>query len=415
MKRRKFLGSTSLASAFALLGPEKMTAALKTWDNLATIEDSFGLKITKITPIVVPYASYVKVETNAGITGWGESDKDFRPLGKIFLEEVVIKHLIGKNPMSIDSIWNYMYFKSYDEGGYGLVAGALAGIDNALWDIKGKALGVPVSDIIGGRFRDKVKCYGSFGANVYSHEKKKYEGRKKKTPLEMAKIASGFAELGYTAIKVRMQIRQLNIDPNPDPSFDTVKEVRAAVGDDMTIFFDANNGYTPHRAIEVGKKLRELYNIATIEEPVTMNNYHALNEVSTALDFPITAGEHEYTRWQFRDLIQIGHVDIINPDLLKSGGMSECLKIAQMASAFDKRFMIHSAYPMIGTSAGLQFAASQPNAMEYQEYVGPRPWMGLQKYFKNDLEFQNGYLNLPTGPGWGLEMDEKILLKDALN
>ena len=144
-----------------------------------------------------------------------------------------------------------------------------------------------------------------------------------------------------------------------------------------------------------------------------MNNYHALREVTDALDFPITAGEHEYTRWQFRDLVQIGNADILNPDVLKSGGMSECLKIAQMASAFDKRFMIHSAYPMIGTSAGLQFAASQPNAMEYQEYVGPRPWMGLQKYFKNDLEFNQGFLKVPTEPGWGLEMDEKALLKDA--
>ncbi|GAB5476103.1 MAG: galactonate dehydratase [Maribacter sp.] len=412
MNRRNFIGSTSLVGAIGLLHPTAVAATIKNFERSTPVIKS-GLKITKITPVYVQYAMYVKVETDAGITGWGEADKDFRPLGAIFLEEAVIKHLIGKDALAIDEIWNYMYFKSYDEGSFGLVAGALAGIDNALWDLKGKALGVPVSDLIGGRFRDSVKCYGSFGANVYGHEKKTYGGRKKKTPLEMAKIAARFAELGYTAIKVRMQIRQLNIDPDPDPSFETIKEVRRAVGDDMKIFFDANNGYTPHRAIEVGKKLREHYNIATVEEPVSMNNYHALSEVSEALDFPITAGEHEYTRWQFRDLITIGKVDILNPDLLKSGGMSECIKIAQMASAFDKRFMIHSAYPMLGTSAGLQFAASQPNAMEYQEYVGPRPWMGLQKYFKNTIEFDNGYLKVPTAPGWGLEIDEKLLLKDA--
>ncbi|MEM8968168.1 MAG: mandelate racemase/muconate lactonizing enzyme family protein [Bacteroidota bacterium] len=412
IQRRKFLQSLAVgAIAAPLATPAQAAAEPSEWPK----ETPSGIKITKVTPIAVPYAIYVKVETDAGITGWGEADKDFRPLGVKVINDVLKKHVEGKDALATDAIWNEMFFRSHDEGTHGMLSGAIAGIDNALWDLKGKILGLPVYKLLGGAFRKKIKVYGSFGVNMKSHEREKYGNADKKSPAQMAEIATNFAEQGYTAIKVRMQIRQLNIDPNPDPSFATVKAVREAVGDDMIIFFDANNGYTPHRAIEVVKELRERYNIASIEEPVTMNNYHALAQVSEAVDVPVAVGEHEYTRWHFRDLITVGKADILNPDLIKAGGMSECRKIAAVAQAFDKPVMVHNAYPMIGTAASMHFAASVPNAAEYQEYVGPRLWQGLQKYFKNDIKFEDGHLYLPEGPGWGLEMDEEALMKDRIN
>ncbi len=376
------------------------------------------LKITDIKvfhpkpePGVSNSAVYVKVETDAGISGWGEADKDYKLICCDFIDKVLKRHFIGKDPFRIDRLWNFAYFRSYDEGSHGLLAGALSGIDIALWDLKGRALNVPVYKLLGGKFKDRIKLYGSFGANIKSHEKEVYGRSGKKIPLEMARIAADYVDKGYKAIKVRMQIRQLNIDPNPDPSFATVKEVRNAVGNGITIFFDANNGYTAHRAVENGKKLREWYNIASMEEPVTMNNYHELREVTNALDFPITAGEHEYTRWHFRDLITIGGVDILNPDLIKSSGISECRKIAALCQAFDKRFMIHNAYPGIATAAALHFVTSCPNAAEYQEYAGPRRWMGLQKYFKNELNVEDGHLAVPESPGLGLEVNEEAITK----
>ena len=386
-------------------------------ERYATAKSS-GLKITNVVPYypkpepkVSKSAVYVKIETDGGLNGWGEADKDYTTLCCAFIDQVLKKRLIGKDPFRIDNLWNYAYFRSYDEGPHGLLPGALSGIDNALWDLKGKALGVPVYKLLGGKFTSRIKLYGSFGANIGSHEREKYGRSGKKNPQEMARIAAALVEEGYKAIKVRMQIRQLNIDPNPDPSFETVKEVRKAVGDDITIFFDANNGYTAHRAIEVAKALRERYNIATIEEPVTMNNYHALREVSDSLDFPVTAGEHEYTRWHFRDLITIGNTDILNPDVIKAGGISECKKIAALCQAFDKPFMVHNAYPMIATAAAAHFIVSCPNAAEFQEYAGPRFWMGLQKYFKNNLNDKGGFLEVPEGPGLGLEVDERAIEK----
>ncbi len=377
-----------------------------------------GLKITSIKvfhpkpePKVSNSAVYVKIETNEGVSGWGEADKDYRLICCDFIEKVLKPHFLGKDPFQIDKLWTLAYFKTYSQGAHGLLAGALSGIDIALWDLKGKALNVPVYKLLGGKFKSRIKLYGSFGANIKSHEKEQYGRSGKKTPLEMAKIAADYVDQGYEAIKVRMQIRQLNIDPNPDPSFETVKEVRKAVGDDITIFFDANNGYTAHRAIEHGQKLREWYNIASIEEPVTMNNYHELGEVSEALDFPITAGEHEYTRWHFRDLVTIGGVDILNPDLIKSSGISECKKIAALGQAFDRRFMIHNAYPGLATATALHFVTSCPNAAEYQEYAGPRYWMGLQKYFKNELKVDKGHLAVPGATGLGMEVDEKAITK----
>ncbi|MBV6644794.1 MAG: mandelate racemase/muconate lactonizing enzyme family protein [Cyclobacteriaceae bacterium] len=355
-------------------------------------------------------AVYVKVETDAGLVGWGEADKDYKLICCDFIEKVLKPHYLGQDPFQIDRLWNYAFFKSYDEGAHGLLAGAISGIDIALWDLKARALEVPVYKLLGGKFQDKIKLYGSFGANVKRHERSIFGHGGKKTPKEMAGIARDYVEKGYQAVKVRMQIRQLNIDPNPDPSFETVKAVREAIGDDITLFFDANNGYTAHRAIEQGQKLRNAYNIATIEEPVTMNNYHELREVTQALDFPITAGEHEYNRWHFRDLITIGGVDILNPDLIKSSGISECKKIAAVCQAFDKRFMIHNAYPGIATAAALHFVTSCPNASEYQEYAGPRYWMGLQKYFKNELIVEDGYLRVPETPGLGLEIDEEAIV-----
>ncbi len=364
-----------------------------------------GIKITDVKPYVFKKAAFVKVETDAGISGWGEGDHDHPALvGEVI--SILKKEIIGKDPFQSEYLWYQMYYKGEDIGTSGLMPGTIAGIDNALWDLKGKALNVPVHRLLGGANREKIPVYGSFARG---------EGKNVKSTEEMAAIAAGLVEQGYKAVKARMQIRQLNIDPYPDPTYDIIKAVRKSIGDNIELFVDFNNGYTPSRAIMIGKKLYEHFNIAAIEEPVTYQNYSDLAQVVEALDIPIMAGEHEFNKWQMRDLITIGKVDIINPDVIKAGGITECWKMAAMAQAFDKYVRVHNARPSLKTAASLQFISSIHNAAHFQEYAGPRTDLGLSDLFLNDIQYADGFLAVPQLPGIGLLPDEKMMEKNKLN
>lgn len=366
-----------------------------------------GIKITDVKPYVFKKATFVKVETDAGISGWGEGDHDNPELVAACINKVCKKIAIGRDPFDTEYLWHNMYFQGEDVGTTGLLPGAIAGVDNALWDLKGKILNLPVHKISGGSGIEKVRVYGSYGRSGGANGMK--------TPDEMAREAAAFVEQGYKTIKARMQIRQLNIDPDPDPTFDIIKAVRKAIGDDIELFVDFNNGYTPAKAITVARRLIEHFNIAALEEPVSYHDYPGLRQVVEALDIPVMAGEHEFNKWQIRDLITIGNVDVINADLIKGGGFSENRKMAAIAHAFDKPIMTHNTRPYLATAASLQLIGSIPNAARVQEYAGERPELGLAGLFENYFEFNDGYLYLPKGPGLGLIVNEKEMEKRKLN
>jgi L-alanine-DL-glutamate epimerase-like enolase superfamily enzyme len=283
-----------------------------------------------------------------------------------------------------------------------LLTGALAGVDNALWDLKGRLAGQPVWALLGGFQTEKVRLYGSFGRS-------KSGGWK--TPDEMAATAAAFVEQGYGAVKARMQLRLVNVDPYPDPTYDVVRAVRKAVGDNVALFVDFNNGYTPAKAIALGNKLYEHFNIAVVEEPVSYHNCRDLAQVVEALDVPVAAGEHAFNRWQMRDLIVEGKVDIVNTDVIKAGGITENKRIAALAAAFDRPIMAHNTRPTLMSAATLHLLASLPNAARWQESSGPRQEMGLGAFFSNSLRFENGHLYVPQGPGLGLEVNEDALVR----
>jgi L-alanine-DL-glutamate epimerase-like enolase superfamily enzyme len=206
-------------------------------------------------------------------------------------------------------------------------------------------------------------------------------------------------------------------DKNPPFSFtyDCIKEVRKTVGEEIELFVDFNNGYTSGKAIELGLKLYEHFNIKAIEEPVSSMNYPSLREVVDALPCEVNAGEHEYNRWQFRDLITVGNPDCLNLDVIKCAGISECKKIAGMAHAFDKEIMVHNTRPTLATAASLNLISSISNAAKVQEFSGMRPELDQNRLFHNSLKFENGYLYIPQSPGLGLEVDEKAMEKYKLN
>lgn len=400
MNRKQFITTGLGVSGGLLLGSH---LAAKTANNGV----SGQVRITGIKPYVFKNATFVKIETDAGISGWGEADHDYPKLTAAVIDEICKKELLGQDPFDSEYIWHTIFFRGEDAGSTGLLPGALAGVDNALWDLKGKILNMPVHKISGGFGIEKVQVYGSFAAGE--------NPKTRKTPDQMAKIAADFVSQGYKTVKVRMQIRQINIDPLNDDTFEIVKAVRNAVGDEIEIFVDFNNGYTPAKAIAITNKLVEHFNIAAVEEPITYHDYHGLRQVVDAVEIPVMAGEHEFNRFQMRELITVGNPAFLNADLIKAAGFSEVRKIAYMAHAFDKFIMTHNTRPTLATAASLQLVASIPNAARVQEYAGARLDMGLANLFENSIQFENGYLTIPTIPGLGLIVNEKEMEKQKLN
>ncbi|SFF52863.1 galactonate dehydratase [Thermoflexibacter ruber] len=360
------------------------------------------VKITNVKAYAHQKASYVKVETDAGISGWGEGDHEFTPINAKIVDEILKPVLIGKDPFDTEHLWTEMFFEGFEGGSTGFVPGAVAGVDNALWDLKGRILEMPVSKLLGGNKLEKIAVYGSYGR------------RKKggfKTPDEMASEGMKFVEAGYKTIKARMQLYDRDRNPPFNFTYDCIKAIRKTVGDEIEIFVDFNNGYTAGKAIELGLKLHEHFNIKVIEEPVSSMDYAGLRQVVEALPCEVNAGEHEYNKWQFRDLIIHGNPDCLNLDLIKCGGISECKKISGMAQAFEKEIMVHNTRPTLATAASLNFIGSITNAAKVQEFAGMRTELGLNQLFNNSLKFADGFLFIPTEIGLGLEVNEKEMEK----
>ncbi len=181
------------------------------------------------------------------------------------------------------------------------------------------------------------------------------------------------------------------------------RECKQVTGDTIPLRFDANNGYSESTAIQQGRRFESL-GIYHFEEPVMVDDYAAYARIADALDTPISAGEHEYTRWQFRELIQRGRVDIIQPDVVKCGGLTEIRKIAALGEAYHKQMVPHMTMPSVGTAANIHFIASLRGANRPQEFT--RVNERLNSLFKEPLVFEDGYLTVPQRPGLGLELDD---------
>jgi L-alanine-DL-glutamate epimerase-like enolase superfamily enzyme len=375
--------------------------------SLGAVLNPPDVKITEVKAYILPKATFVKIETDAGLSGWGEADHDYPKITAQVVQEICRPFLLQQSPFEQESLWNRMYFQGIEAGNSGLLPGAIAGVDNALWDLRGKLLNLPVHKIIGGNNVEKIRAYGSFPRTK--------EGGGLRTPAEMASVAANYVALGYTTVKARIQIREHNLDPEPDETFQIIKEVRQAIGDKIQLFVDFNNGYTSAKAIAMTNKLYEHFNIAAVEEPVSHQNYHELRKVVDAVDIPVMAGEHEYNKWQFRDLILIGGADVLNTDVIKCGGISECKKVAILAESFNRKVMVHNARPTLATAASLQLVATLHNAARVQEYAGKREELGLSPLFHNYFEVKDGYIYLPKEPGLGLLVNEEAVEKAKLN
>ncbi|MCZ2808101.1 MAG: mandelate racemase/muconate lactonizing enzyme family protein [Candidatus Bathyarchaeota archaeon] len=228
------------------------------------------------------------------------------------------------------------------------------------------------------------------------------------TPREEAERVKAFYTQGYTWYKQHSALPWM-YDTGFDQTIDVVTAIRDLLGDKVTLLVDVNNAYTVNRALKVGRQLEAL-NVFHFEEPLPAYDYDGYRRLQAALDIPIAAGEQEYTRWQFRDLITIAQIDILQPDIIKSGGFTEMMKIAAVAQTFNKPITVHNTQPVIGTAAHLHFWAACQNCLYPQEYnIEHHPLRDETPILKTPLQVKGGCIEVPQEPGLGIEVDEATL------
>jgi L-alanine-DL-glutamate epimerase-like enolase superfamily enzyme len=347
------------------------------------------MKITKVSAYGIHGKCFIVIDTDEGISGLGEcSPMHSETIGR-FAAEVLAPMIVGQNPLDSDPLWHEMMLSTYKLGVQGIQPEAVAGIDIALWDIRGKATGQPIHTLLGGCYRDRIPMYKSIG------------GGASMTPNQMAAQVEQAVEEGYGAVKIRMDWGVARQDIEPEKDLAMTRECKRVCGDDVSLSFDANNGYSVPMAIRQGRVFEEL-GLRHFEEPIAQFDYPGMAKVAAALDIPISAGEQEYTRWQFRDLITQGDVDIIQPDVVKCAGITETMKIAALGDVFNRIFLPHQTQPTVGNAATLHICAALKWCDWPQEYAGPSPQ--LDSLFEEPLEFTDGSLIVPTSPGLGLTL-----------
>jgi L-alanine-DL-glutamate epimerase-like enolase superfamily enzyme len=362
-----------------------------------------AITIKSVETFVVEGACFVKLTASNGLAGWGEASPNNRHVAEAFIHHGLKQHVINRNVWDAEPMWDDMFFANHDLGPGGVLTYAIAGIDIALWDLRGKLLNQPAYRLLGGSYRDRVRAYGSFGLGLGSN--------KPLTMDEAARTAAKLVERGFTAIKARTQFRERKINPWPDPTFDYFKAMRQAIGDKVELFACLNSSYTAARVIELGRRLHGELGINYIEEAVSTHNLHELAQVCEALPFPIIAGETEYHRWRMRDVIEIGKVGIINPDPAKCGGLTEAKKIAALAQACSRPIKPHNTRPNFSTAAALHFLASISNAGPFVEFPDLDKFRDQLALLKSTVEFKDGFLHVPQGAGLGIEVDEMAVAK----
>jgi len=386
------------------------------------------MKITNITPYLVANDTmsgankslgwnwlFVKIETDQGITGWGESGIQARGSGPAMVEAVKLasESLIGENAADIERLWHKIYRTFSYLGSRGFGTSLVAGFDIALWDIKGKAAGMPVYDLLGGQFRDPVRLY----CNVW------FQGCE--TPEEYAVAAQkNLIDLGHEACKLdpfkemlpyhtMYQDGQIS-EAGEQQGYDIVAAVREVVGPKFEILIDAHGHYNVPTAIRLANNLFEQSNIGWFEEPLPPEGTKALKQVRDKTNAPICIGERLFTRWDFLQVFETGVADYIMPDTVWTGGISEIKKIATMAEAY---YIPISPHVVPGGPIELIAAAhvmsTVPNfyRLEHAQSLIPAHNNLLQEPYV----IKDGAIHLTDKPGLGFDLDEEKVVASSIN
>ena len=362
------------------------------------------MKITAVKPYTVhpgwrKNLIFVKVETDTGVHGWGEAysqyDRDRAVMAQI---EELGKYAIGRDPFNIKHFTQIAFDDYAARRGSLELYCAISGIEQAMWDIAGKVCGQPVYNLLGGRCRDRIRVY----ANGWGYQLKE--------PIDYARAAEKVVKQGFTALK---------FDPLPAPwrswipkeqekrAVAVTKAIRDAVGPDVDLLIDQHRRLAPMHAIRLDKQLAE-FNLYWMEEPNVAENPEALAEVRQATGLPIVIGEATYAKTGFRPLLEARAADILNPDVACVGGILELKEIAAMAEPYLVAMSPHNYNStVVALASTVHASAVMPNFI-ITEYFLPFAEFG-NKISPNQLKPRNGYIDLPTAPGLGVDLDEEAL------
>jgi galactonate dehydratase len=361
------------------------------------------MKITRLETFVVPPRwLFLKIETDEGVSGWGEPVVE----GRAHTVQAAVTELadliVGRDPGRIEDLWQVMHRGGFYRGG-AVFMSAIAGIDQALWDIKGKVLNAPVHSLLGGQVRDRMRVYSWIGGD---------------RPADVAAAARDAHAAGFTAIKMNAteEMSYLDVPSKIDAVLARVQAVRDATGPDFGIAVDFHGRVHLPMARVLAREL-DAMRLLFIEEPVLSENVEALREVRRVTTTPIALGERLYSRWDFKTVLHEGLADILQPDLSHAGGITEVRKIAAMAEAYDVALAPHCPLGPIALAACLQIDAVAHNAAIQEQSLGIHYNQGsdLLDYVTDRAVFaySDGFVPIPQAPGLGIEINEEHVREQA--
>jgi galactonate dehydratase len=335
----------------------------------------------------------VKITTDNGLVGWGETTLEGKPFSTVAAVNEIAEYLIGRDPLQIEEHWQQIYRSAFYRSGPVLMT-ALSGIDQALWDIAGKHYGVPVYRLLGGPTRDRVRVYAHWGIRDLSEEGLE----RSRERLERLQAS------GYTAYKSGPPGPWRAHEPPSviDYFIKCAYMMREWVGPDVELCFDFHGKMTPALAAEICHELRGMRPMF-VEEPVPQENVGALKWVSDHVTVPIATGERLLTRWQFREVCEQHAAAYLQPDVSHVGGISELRKVANLGEIYYMHIMPHCAIGPVALAAALHVDAAVPNFL-IQEQVDASLGDGL---LQQSFVVKDGYIELPTRPGLGFEIDAR--------
>ena len=360
------------------------------------------MKITAVNVYFVrPRWGFVEIETDEGVSGWGEAVLEGHCRAVLACVEEYRDYLVGKDPGRIEDIWNTIYRAGFYRGG-GVLMSALSGIDQALWDIKGKRFGAPAYELMGGACRDSMRVYSWIGGD---------------RPSDTGAAAKAKKDEGFTAVKMNAteELQMIDSYEKVDAVLERVAAIREACGPHFGIAIDFHGRVHKPMAKVLAKKL-EPFDPMFIEEPVLCEHMELFREIAACCDIPIATGERLFSRYDFKRLLAAGGVDIIQPDLSHAGGLTEVRKIGAMAEAHDVALAPHCPLGPIALAACLQVDAVCYNAVIQEQSMGIHYNVGktVLDYVlnKEDFAFVDGYARLPRRPGLGVEVNKELVAEE---
>ncbi|MTW13076.1 galactonate dehydratase [Pseudoduganella eburnea] len=363
------------------------------------------MKITKLTTYRIPPRwMLLKIETDEGIVGWGEPVIE----GKARTVETAVhefsQYLVGQDPRRINDLWQVMYRGGFYRGG-AILMSAIAGIDQALWDIKGKALGVPVYELLGGLVRDRMKTYSWVGGD---------------RPADVIDGIRKLREAGFDTFKMNgtEEFGIIESSAAVDAAVQRIAEIRDAFGNQIEFGIDFHGRVSAPMAKALLREL-EPYRPLFVEEPVLAEQAEYYPRLAESTSIPLAAGERMFSRFEFKNVFQAGGINIVQPDLSHAGGITECVKIAGMAEAYDVALAPHCPLGPIALASCLHVDFVSYNAVLQEQSIGIHYNKGgeVLDYVlnKEDFKIENGYIKPLPKPGLGVEVDEQRVIEASRN